>query len=240
MSETLLPSFQPLDSLTSEFNAQQYMIRALMSKLCTATLVQVVKVTSAGADAVAGTVDLQPLVNQIDATGTGAPLAVVYQVPYFRLQGGANAVIIDPQVNDIGIAIFASRDISAVIQSGKQSNPTCFRQYDMSDALYLGGVLNGVPAQFVQFNSSGITITTTNAITVNAATATINATTSATIKSPIISLENAGTALKKLVNDTFIALFNSHVHTTVTGLGTPTPPTILATAANATSVTQAE
>ena len=95
------------------------------------------------------------LVNQQNAAGIGIAEGQLVNLPYMRIQGGANAVIIDPQPGDIGIAVFASRDISTVIATKKQANPATFRMYDFSDGLYLGGVLNGVPSQYVQFASGG-------------------------------------------------------------------------------------
>jgi hypothetical protein len=42
-------------------------------------------------------------------------------VPYFRVQGGADAIIIDPKVGDLGIAVFCSRDITGVKRSKEAS-----------------------------------------------------------------------------------------------------------------------
>jgi hypothetical protein len=82
----------------------------------------------------------------------------MYGLPYLRIQGGVNAVIIDPQPGDIGIAVFASRDITNVKSTKAQANPGSFRMHDFSDGMYLGGLLNGVPSQYVQFSSDGISI----------------------------------------------------------------------------------
>jgi phage baseplate assembly protein gpV len=84
-----------------------------------------------------------------------------------RIQGGANAIIIDPAPGDIGICVFASRDISKVQTTKNQANPGSFRQYSFSDGMYLGGVLNGVPAQYIQFNTAGITITSPVILTID-------------------------------------------------------------------------
>jgi phage baseplate assembly protein gpV len=40
--------------------------------------------------------------------------------------------------------------------------------FDYSDGLYLGGLLNGIPEQYIQFGSGGITIVSPTAITLNA------------------------------------------------------------------------
>ncbi|SAL44155.1 hypothetical protein AWB70_03367 [Caballeronia cordobensis] len=40
---------------------------------------------------------------------------VIHGVPYLRLAGGANAVILDPQADDIGIILVCDRDNSPII-----------------------------------------------------------------------------------------------------------------------------
>src|SRR3954470_11838233 len=85
-------------SATSEYNTHAFVIRQILSQISTATLVQIKAVTNAGGIAPVGFVDVLPLVNQIDGGNGAMPHGVVHNVPYFRLQGGANAIILDPQV----------------------------------------------------------------------------------------------------------------------------------------------
>jgi phage baseplate assembly protein gpV len=132
----------------------------------------------------------------------------IYNVPYFRLQGGANGVIIDPQKGDIGICVFASRDISTVKGTKKQGNPGSHRQYNFADGMYLGGVLNGAPTQYVQFSAAGIKIHSPTAIILeapdiqlNAATVEINGTTSTTITTPTFTV-NGATILNGTISQT--------------------------------------
>lgn len=155
-------------SYGSEFNTQWFFVWSILARLSTATLVRVVDCTNSGALAAVGFVDILPLVNQIDGAWNSVPHAVVYQCPYFRLQGGADAVIIDPKVGDIGIAVFAQRDISSVVASRDQANPGSRRMFDWADGLYIGGVLNGVPSQYVRFSSTGIQITSPTAVRISA------------------------------------------------------------------------
>lgn len=61
-----------------------------------------------------------------------------------------------------------------------------------------------------------------------------------TVKAPSMKLQNAGSALKKLVNETFLTLFDSHQHTSAAP-GSPTSgPTTTSGAGHKTSVVQAE
>ena len=148
----------------SQYNALMFLIRQALAGHNTATLVQVKAVTNSGGLEAVGFVDVLPLVNQLDGQKNAVPHAVVYNLPYFRLQGGANAVILDPQVGDIGMAVFADRDISAVKASKAQANPGSMRRTSYADGLYMGGFLNGVPAQVVRFSADGIHVTSPTAV----------------------------------------------------------------------------
>lgn len=184
MAEQGYPSYLTPGESVDPIGAQDFMVRMILGKMGTATLVKVVSCTNAGGLSPVGFVDVQPLVNQVDGAGVPVPHGVVHGLPYFRLQGGANAVIIDPQAGDIGVCVFASRDISSVKANKGQANPGSFRQFDMADGMYFGGMLNGTPSQYVQFSGSGITITSPTAITLNAPTITMNASTSITATAP--------------------------------------------------------
>lgn len=174
---------KPEDGI-GDFNPQVFLIRQLLKECNTTTLVKVVKCTNAGELAAVGFVDIQPLVNLIDGAGIAKTDAVIYNCVYFRLQGGANAVILDPQVGDIGICCFASEDISNVKGTKAQANPASFRRFSMSDGIYLGGVLNGVPNQYIEFSSAGIKVNSPNLINLVAPVVQINAITSVTITTP--------------------------------------------------------
>ncbi|WP_308074267.1 Gp138 family membrane-puncturing spike protein [Neisseria polysaccharea] len=132
-----------------------YIVESILSRLQTVTLVKVVAVKGGGLSPV-GMVDVQPLVSQIDGSGGVIPHGIIYNVPYFRLQGGGNAVIIDPEPGDIGMCGFCSRDISSVKQNKAPSAPQSRRRFDYSDGLYFGGFLNGTPKQYIHFKDGGI------------------------------------------------------------------------------------
>lgn len=167
------PSSLSLGSLTpwatwGQYNRVAFIVQQLLSKMQTATLVRVDACSNDGGLSPVGTVDITPLVNQIDGNQQPTPHITIYNVPYLRMQGGSNAIILDPQVGDIGIAVFASRDISKVVNTKSQANPGSFRQYDFADGLYIGGMLNAIPQQYVRFSDSGIDIVSPNTVTVRA------------------------------------------------------------------------
>ena len=159
---TAKPSTGFLDAAdtASEYAQFEFIIRQILGKTATATLVQVKSVTNAGELSPVGYVDVVPMVHQIDGAGKTYPHGTIHQLPYFRIQGGSNAVIIDPEVGDIGIAWFASHDISKVARTKKPAGPGSFRRFDMSDGLYAGGFLNGVPEQYLRFHSGGVELKT--------------------------------------------------------------------------------
>ena len=183
------------------YNNLRFFVQQMLSKVQTASIVQVVNCSNSGGVYPVGTVDVQIMVNQISGQGLSTPHLTMYELPYLRVQGGSNAIIIDPQPGDIGIAVFASRDITNVKNTKAQSNPNTFRMHDFSDGMYLGGLLNGAPSQFLQFNSSGITL-----------------------QAPEVAVKNGGTALA-LVNDTFFQWFSNNLYPFLVSIGY-TGPTI--------------
>jgi hypothetical protein len=139
---------------------QVAMILGLMSRMNTCELVQVISVDN-------DTVSVMPLLYKIDADNNAVNRGMINNVPFFRLQGGMNAIVIDPKPNDIGICLFASRDISMVKRKKGKASPNTSRQYDISDALYIGGVLNADYSQYIEFLDSGMNIKSTGDININ-------------------------------------------------------------------------
>lgn len=150
-------------------NAMAFLVKQALARVNTVTLVKVVAVKNAGGVEPVGFVDVQPLVNQIDGAGNAADHGILHGLPYFRLQGGANAIIIDPQVGDIGVAAFCDRDISGVKASRGKANPGSWARHSMSNGLYFGGMLNATPNQYVAFVDGGINIHSPGTITISAA-----------------------------------------------------------------------
>lgn len=166
--------YQEPTSGNGEFNATHFLINSLIAKVNTTALVQVMAVSNNDELAPVGFVDMKLMVNPMAADGTPIVTNTIYHCCYFRLQGGANAIILDPKVGDIGIAVFASRDISAVQRTKKRSNPGSARTFDIADGIYLGGVLNGQPTQYVRFAATGIELISPTAVTINAPNININ------------------------------------------------------------------
>lgn len=144
--------------LNSEFSAISFIVQQMMVRMSTMKLVRVEAVHLGQGDPPApATVDVLPLVNQIDGNNNATPHGTVYGIPCFRLQGGAFSVVIDPVVGDVGFVVCADRDISSVKANGgsKASNPGSFRKFDLADGVYVGGCLNAAPTSYIRVKSDG-------------------------------------------------------------------------------------
>lgn len=142
---------------SNDYNMINTIVKNLLLKVQTISIAQVKSCTNDGGLSPFGFVSLQVLVNLMNS-GQPVPHGIIPNIPYLRIQGGANAIIMDPEDEDIGIVLFCSRDISAVKSTQAAANPSSYRTFDWADGIYLGGILNGVPSQYVQFNSDGINI----------------------------------------------------------------------------------
>ena len=140
----------------------QNVVKSLIGNAHTSMLVQVLSVDSSNLSC-----SIKPLTMLIDAQNNAYERGVINNVPFFRLQGGINGIICDPQVGDIGLAVFCERDISMVKRNKVQSPPSSKRQYDLNDAVYIGGFLNNTPQQYIQFTDIGINIKTIGDVNIN-------------------------------------------------------------------------
>jgi len=187
--------FQTPGQSSGDYNSMSLVIQQHIKRMNSSTVVKVMSVTNAGDLSPVGFVDIQPQVDLLDGSGNKIQHGTIFKCPYFRYQGGANAIILDPQVGDLGIALFADRDISSVIANKGQAAPGSARRFDMSDGMYIGGLLNGTPTQYVQFSSAGITIVSPTMVKlqspdvqISCQTLEITATTSAEITTPTFTV----------------------------------------------------
>ena len=163
-SETLVDSYQSF----------LFMVEQLVNKINTAELVKVIAV-----DEEKKQIDVIPIVAKPDSEGQRIEPAPIYGVKYIEWQYGTNAIIATPVINDIGLLVVCTKDVSS-IESGLVGS---YRRYNLADGIYFGGLFgfNQAPTQFIKFDENGIEITSPTALTVNASTMTVNAQTSATV-----------------------------------------------------------
>lgn len=214
---------QDPSTATSDYNALAFVIRQALMKVQTATIVKIISCTNSGGISPVGFVTVQPLVNQMTGNRVAVDHGQIFRVPYMRMQGGANAVILDPVAGDLGICVFASRDISGVKNIKAQANPGSFRTFDWADAIYIGGLLNGTPTQYVAFATGGITVVSPTKITLTAPTVEIDASTEFHVTSPNTQVTGPVVASGDVTGEG--TSLHTHVHSGVTtGGGNSGPP----------------
>ena len=150
----------------AEFEA---IVRSLMGKNHTLMLGEVMAITQeASSTAAVGYLSVRPMVFMVDGSNNNYARATINNVPFFRLQAGGNAVILNPKVGDIGLIAYCERDISMVKRNKKQAAPNSRRQFNINDAVYLGGMLNSAPTQYIQFTDDKIIVKATSEIILDA------------------------------------------------------------------------
>lgn len=181
-SEAVMNLFtnRPQDTAT-ESNTQQFMMQQMLMSNAFITLAMVSEVSEDG-----NIVAVKPLIEGFTGSGERIPKTIIYGVPVWRLQRGASAVIMTPVVDDIGLIAICDRDISGVKATKQSSLPGSNRTHNFADAIYLGGVLNAEPSQYVKFNDDGIDIVSPLVVNVQANIINLNADDRVSINSPII------------------------------------------------------
>ncbi|CNF27000.1 bacteriophage (baseplate assembly) protein [Yersinia nurmii] len=167
MNENL---FTPTNAQASNAESFSYAFERLMTGLFFIEIVQVKEVRGVAPNLV---VDVLPLVSRTDRAGSMIPNSTIYNIPVFRLQRGNSAIIMNPVAGDIGMIAVCDRDNSIARANLSQSVPGSSRTHSKSDALYLGGFLNGQPTQFIEFADSGLNITSPNPVNITCSKANV-------------------------------------------------------------------
>lgn len=105
------------------------------------------------------TVDVMPMVDMLDNAGNAVEHAPITSIPYARLQGGDYGLIIKPKSGDKGLVVFASRDISDVVQSKGKAKPASLRKHSMSDGMYIASLLYEEPTTYLEITKDIVTVT---------------------------------------------------------------------------------
>jgi hypothetical protein len=222
------------EDYANEMSAISFICRQMIAEMDVMKLVQVQAVHGGGI-ALGGTVDVFPLVNQVDGNFNPVPHGTVYGLPWTRIQGGPNAVICDPQVNDIGYVLCSDRDISSVVsQNGLLSgasllgtgvNPGSWRKLSICDGIYIGGCLNVTPTQYLLFTTTGVRIVDANGNSITMGASGIAWTDTF---GNMLSSTNAGFTVTTVAGADFVVngiSVTKHVHAVTTAPGTTGLPT---------------
>lgn len=140
----------------SEENKIAFAVRQIMARLSTMKPVKVIAV-HAGSGTPPGpmTVDVQPLVQQIDGNQNAVSHGTVYGIPVARTQGGKWTIICDPAVGDIGYVVCSDRDMSKVKATAAEAPPGSLRKFSISDGVYAGAMLNQATAAYLWLKADG-------------------------------------------------------------------------------------
>jgi hypothetical protein len=179
----------------SPYNSLSFMIQqAIREQVNTCIICKVVGVSD-------GYVDVLPLVTQVSGKDEAIAPTTLYHLPYMRYHAGIAAVILNPVVGDIGLAVFAGKDCSNVkVGTSEPVPPASFRDNSMANGFYIGGFLNQAPSVFVELTQGGaVNIIAPGGVNING---------SVTVSGDVVA------SGKSLVN---------HVHTGDSG-GTTSPP----------------
>lgn len=184
----------------SAINSMEFFVRTLIAKVVSTSLpVVVTAVERPATGSGAGYVRVKPLLQQRNNQRQGVLGVDIPRIPFFRLQHGKCAVVCDPKVGDIGLAVVCKNDISNVNGDTNPKVPATFRQFDESDSFYIGGFWGQAPEIFIHMEDEGtICITAPQEVKIVTASAKIEADTmevsasqSFTVTAPQISLNGA-------------------------------------------------
>lgn len=210
--------FTPTGPQTNDAESLNYIFKQMMSGYF---FTEIVEVKAFKGDAPNITVDVLPLVTRLDQNNQMIQNSVVYSIPVFRLQRGGSAIIMDPVPGDIGIIMVCDRDTSVARVNRSQSVPGSRRAHSKSDAIYLGGILNMQPTQFIEFADGALNITSPNPVNITCSVATITAPGGVTVDAPEAHFtgnvtadgnitDNSGTQAASL--KTLRDNYNLHIH----------------------------
>lgn len=178
---------RPQDTAT-DANTQQFLMSQFLMGKSFITLGVIASVSEDGK-----VVSVKPMVEGFTGNGDINPNSVINGVPVWRLQRGSSAVIMPPVVGDIGMIAICDRDISAVKATKKPALPGSNRTHNYADAIYLGGVINAEPSQYIKFSDAGIDVVSPLDVNVNGRNVAINAEGKASVNAPVIELNGAVT-----------------------------------------------
>lgn len=203
---------QPQDSSTDDA-VIDFIVRQRIAQIVTAKIVSVVAVHP-GSGSTPTTVDVQPLVKQIDGNGFAVSHGTVFGLTVFRPQWGPWAIIADPAVNDVGIIICTDRDSSSITAGGAQVTPQSRRRFSISDGIYFGGVLNSTPNATIKLKGDGtIDITDKNGNEIKSGSGGFTLTGNVTVSG---TLTASGVISGSDFSDGTVTSYKTHTHGGVT------------------------
>lgn len=187
-----------------------------------------------------------------DGSVKNISLPLLLDCPVQFPAGGGCTLTFPVVKGDECLVVFSSRCIDAWWQSGGVQPQAELRMHDLSDGFVMLG-FRSVPNVISAISTTSAQLRTddgaayvgvnsaTHEVTINTSAAvTVNAATSATVTAPSIILKNTGAALKNLLNSLFSTWAAGHVHSNGNAGANTGAPTTAPPAGSQTSIVQAE
>lgn len=133
---------------SSPYNQLEFFVQNIIKSAVNTAIPVKVQAVYPGSAGKAGFVDVLPLIESYDGFGNAIPSQTIFKIPYSRIQGGVAALIIDPAIGDIGLAVFAQQDSTNLSENPQK--PLSKRCFSMADGFYIGGFLNQNPEIFLE------------------------------------------------------------------------------------------
>ena len=140
--------------------------------------------------------EVQPLVKTIYNDDTTEAIPVISNVPVMFPRSADSIIHFPIKSGDSGLILFSEAALEKWLSLGGEADPGDKRRFDLSDAIFIPGLYpfnvdslaNNNEDFIAQYKGTGLRIKKNG------------------------DIEVGGTSFKKLVNDSFVTMFNNHVH----------------------------
>lgn len=127
----------PLTGQNSPLNQHAFLHRQIQGEQRTHFAAEIVAVHNRNSMTKPCTVDIRPVLSDVDGLGQAQKPDVIYGVPVPRNQSGDSVIINDPNVGDRAhFSVFDRDHSSAQASDWKSGNPGSFRRSTLSDAVF--------------------------------------------------------------------------------------------------------
>jgi hypothetical protein len=151
-----------------EYSQLDFLMKAFATKQRQAEIVKVIAVNNDK------TLDVQPLLSALDSTGKTYKNPVIYHVPYLQLQIGSIGIKAEPVIDDIGLIVICTQDISLLKRVKNYCLSGSKRRSSWEDAIYLMSCFLESPSSYIELKDDKISMQATE-ISLSADKVTIDA-----------------------------------------------------------------
>ncbi len=153
----------PLTGQNSPLNQHAFLHRQIQGEQRTHFAAEIVAVHNRNSMTKPCTVDIRPVLSDVDGLGQAQKPDVIYGVPVPRNQSGDSVIINDPNVGDRAhFSVFDRDHSSAQASDWKSGNPGSFRRSTLSDAVFHAVLPREAQEvkQFIRFDAGdgGVTV----------------------------------------------------------------------------------